>query len=182
MLSVSVRTYLLAALACGGCQTDQSKPPPPKKPYIVLKNEHLSPIADAIPGRPCRVTVEGSQYIVGGPPLVMQVGADRWTGEQAENGTTLRKNDQIVARIHANQLFNADGVPILRVTEAGDVVDKSNAAIRKLDVLGNRVHISSPVGSVDGTSNVVLAAFLSAREALPEVRALSVCQILLTES
>src|SRR5687767_5869169 len=119
-----------------GCQRESSseKPPPAKRSAIEARDATKNVVARVQPGHPCRVTVEGVELLVGGRPLIAQHGADRWTGEDGENGTTLRKNDQIVARIHANQLFDADGIPVLRVLETGDITDKGNAVVRKAAV------------------------------------------------
>ena len=183
---LSVRDLCLSVAAVG-CQTTDAPKPVPKTSAIEVLDATHSVIARVVPGRPCRATVDGVELLIGSlgggrPGLVAQIGTDRWTGEDASNGTTLRKNDQIVARIHAKQIFNAEGIPIIRVTDDGDVVDTSNAAVRTVKKVGNQLRISLPVGQIEGTDNIVLGAFLSAREASPEIRALAVCQILLTES
>jgi hypothetical protein len=159
-----------------GCQSTDAPKTAPKSAEIEATDDGLV-VARVIPGRPCRAIVAGVELLVGGRPLVAQIGADRWTGEDAENGTTLRKNDQIVARIHANQLFDANGIPILRVLDNGDIVDKANAVARKAVVAGDRITIDS--FTVTGTTDIAIAAMLTARETVPEVRALAVCHYLL---
>jgi hypothetical protein len=165
-----------------GCQgTDTSKAAPPKPAGIEVTDATHAVLARVVPGRPCRAVVDGVELLVGGPPLVAQVGTDRWMGEDAENGTTLRKNDQIVARIHAKQLFDANGIPIIRVLENGDIADKANAVVRKAVVAGNAVTIGEL--TVTGTTDVAIAAFLTltSRETVPEVRALLACHYLLEQ-
>jgi hypothetical protein len=152
---------------------------PPKPAAIEVLDATRSVVARVVPGRPCRATVDGVELLVGGRPLVAQVGADRWTGEDAQNGTTLKKNDQIVARIHAKQLFDANGIPIVRVMDNGDIADRANAVVRKAVVGTNAVTIDTL--TVTGTTDVALAAFLTltSRETVPEVRALAACHYLI---
>jgi len=167
---------LLFLLVLAGCQGGStSKAPPPKPKTVEAKDATGSVVARVVPGHPCRAAVEGADLQVGGPPLLAQVGADRWTGETAENGTTLRKNDQIVARIHAKQLFDKDGIPIIRVLENGDIADKANAVVRKAVVEADHVKIGDLTVT---TTDITLAAMLTAKEALPEVRALVACELL----
>ncbi len=166
---------LLAPLV--GCQGSGSSSPPPKPRIPIEVHDAHGVIARVMPGHPCRATVDDVELLVGGRPLVAQNGADRWTGEDAENGTTLRKNDQIVARIHANQLFDADGIPILRVADSGDIIDKASAVVRKATLASGAIQIGDL--TITGTTNLALAAMLTAREALPEVRALAACNFLL---
>ncbi|HET9482552.1 MAG TPA: hypothetical protein VFO79_01235, partial [Xanthomonadales bacterium] len=159
----------MALLPAVGCQGSSSEPAPrPAAPAIEVRDATGSIVARVKPGRPCRASVDGIELLVGGRPLVAQVGTDRWTGEDATNGTTLKKNDAPVARIHAKQLFDQNGIPLIRVLESGDIVDKANAVSRKA--------VATPAGitigdlQISGTQDVVLAAMLTAREALPEVR------------
>lgn len=161
-----------------GCQgTDTSKAQPPKPAGIEVLDATRSVVARVVPGRPCRATVDGIELLVGGRPLVAQVGTDRWTGEDAPNGTTLKKNDQIVARIHAKQLFDANGIPLVRVMDNGDIADKANAVVHKAVVGPNTVTIDTL--TVMGTTDIALAAFLTSRETVPEVRALAACHYLI---
>ena len=171
----------LALLPAIGCQGSSSQPAPQKVARAVEARDATgSVIARVQPGRPCRATVDGVELLVGGRPLVAQVGTDRWTGEDAANGTTLKKNDATVARIHAKQLFDETGVPLIRVLDNGDIVDKANAVARKAVAGSDGVTIGDL--QISGTQDVVLAAMLTAREALPEVRALAACHFLLNES
>jgi hypothetical protein len=173
-----VVTYPALALcfAASGCQGEGTSKSPPPVTAIEARDAANAVLASVVPGHPCRANVEGAELLVGGPQLIAQVGSDRWTGEDAENGTTLRKNDAIVARIHANQLFDQNGVPLIRVLDNGDIVDKANARVRTATVAGNTVHVGDI--TVSGTTSIPLAAFLTAREAQAEVRALAACRIL----
>ena len=149
--------------------------------------------ARVVPGHPCRATVDGTELLVGGRPLIAQLGATRWTGDDAANGTTLRRNDAAVARIHAQQLFDAQGVPLVRVLDNGDVVDPTGQIVRKAMVTagiqpsitfipsatGGEVVTVTGLGSSD---EVALAAMLTLPDVAPEIRALAACHYLLPET
>jgi len=165
----------LPVVGCQGADTSKAKPTAP----IEVLDATKSVIARLVPGHPCRANIEGVEMLVGGPPIVAQLGADRFTGAKAENGTTFSKNDQQVARIHAKQLFGPDGIPIIRVMDNGDIADKSNALLRKAVAGPNNVAIGDL--TITGTTDIVLAAMLSAKEVLPEVRALVACNYLLEQ-
>lgn len=133
-------------------------------------------------GHPCRASVDGVDLIVGGPPLLADVGATRWTGEDAPNGTTLRQNDAMVARIHAKQLFDAEGIPVIRVMDNGDIANGAGRIVRKAIVMPDqRITIGElTITGVSGTpDDVALAAMLTAPETSREVRALAACHYLL---
>jgi hypothetical protein len=124
------------------------------------------------------------ELLVGGRPLVAQHGAARWSGEDAPNGTTLRKDGAAVARIHARQLFDAEGLPILRVMDDGSIANRASVIVRRAVVApppaANAVLIGE--ATVTGTTDVVLAAMLAAPEAPPDVRAMVACHYLLPEA
>jgi hypothetical protein len=131
-----------------------------------------------VPGHPCRAEVDGVEMQVGGRPLVAQLGSRRWTGEDAANGTTFKLNDAPVARIHAKQLFDGEGVPLVRVSDNGDIANGGGRILRKAIVAGDKITIGEFV--VTGTTDLVLAAMLTAKtEATPELRALAACHFLL---
>ena len=163
----------------GGCRGGADPTPPPPPPAIEVRDAEGAVAARVVPGHPCRATVEGVELLVGGPPLVSQQGAVRWTGEDAPNGTTLKKDGAPVARIHARQLFDADGIPMLRVLEDGGIANRASAIVRRAAVApaGGAVAIG-PI-TVTGTTDVVLAAMLAAPEVPPDVRALVACHYLL---
>ena len=174
MLSVPA---LFACVAAVGCQSTDAPKVEHKDPAIEVVDATKSVTARVVPGRPCRATVDGIELLVGGRPLVAQIGSDRWTGEDSPAGTTLKKNDQIVARIHAKQIFDANGIPIIRVMDNGDIADKANALVRRAVVSGNAVAIGEL--TVTGTTDIAIAAMLTARETVPEVRALAACHYLI---
>ena len=170
-------------LAVIGCQSD---PPADKVPSPAIEvRRNGAAVAKVVPGRPCRATVEGSEVIVGATPFGATVGDAKWTATTETNGTTFKKNDQPVARIHANQLFDAQGIPLVRVTETGDIANGAGRLVRKATVVAGyapQVEIKSLVGAdavvVSHTEDVVLAALLSAPEADPTIRALVACHLL----
>ncbi|MBA3820075.1 MAG: hypothetical protein H0X17_14365 [Deltaproteobacteria bacterium] len=135
--------------------------------------------ARVMPGHPCRATVDDVELLVASAPLVAQVGGDRWSGESGTNGLTLKKNDAPVARLHARQLFDAQGIPLLRVLPGGEIADAASAIVRHAKASPNAVTVGD--FTVSGTSDVVLAAMLTARETSPEVRALVACHLLFAE-
>src|SRR5213078_2275323 len=102
----------LAILA--GCQ-GKSEPDPPRPPPAVIEARlGGTTVAHIIAGHPCRAEVDGDELLVGTQPLVAQVGNSRWSGDDGDGGTTLRK----------------DGASIVRIRDAED------AAIEVLDPRG----------------------------------------------
>lgn len=176
-------TRLLPVLATLSCQGD-----PPAAQVASQAIEVTSggkSIAKVVPGRPCRATVDGIEVIVGAQPFTATIGDAKWTAVTDTNGTTFKNNDQAVARIHANQLFDAQGIPLVRATDAGDISNGPGRLVRKATVIPGytpQVEIKS-LGSGDSfivthTEDVVLAALLSAPEADPTIRALVACHFL----
>ncbi|MBX3158865.1 MAG: hypothetical protein KF773_23065 [Deltaproteobacteria bacterium] len=145
-------------------------------------------LARVTPGHPCRATVDGVDVIVGGRPLIADVGATHWQGEDAANGTTFKQNGEPAARIHANQLFDQDGIPVLRVAENGDISDQTARLLRRARQTPEGVRIEGVVDPsiallVSNTDNLTLAAMLTAtREAAPVLRALAACHYLLPDA
>jgi hypothetical protein len=168
--------------ACHG-----STPTAPTAPRAVeVRDTHGAMVARVTLGHPCRATVGNMELIVGGPPLVADEGSTHWTGEDAPNGTTLRQNGEAVARIHANQLFDAQGVPLLRVT-GDDIANGAGRILRTAIVVpdpnSHRIVIGDlAVAGLPGRSDdVALAAMLTASEASSEIRALAACHYVLEE-
>jgi len=162
----------------GGCRGG-GDPAPPPPPAIEVRDAAGSVTARVVPGHPCRATVEGVELLVGGRPLVAQQGAVRWTGEDAANGTTLKKDGAPVARVHARQLFDEAGIPILRVLPDGGIINRASVRVRSAAAspTGNSVAIGAV--TVTGTADITLAAMLAAPEAPPDLRALVACHFLL---
>jgi hypothetical protein len=166
---------LTALVLLAACR-DRPEPPPPAA-AIELRGDDGGITARVVPGHPCRANVDGIELLVGGPPLVAQLGSVRWTGEDGATGTTLLKNGAPVARIYANQLFDGEGVPVVRVLETGEITSPAGAIIARAAVTPNGVTIGGT--TVSNTRSIPLAAMLSARGAAPEVRALAACHFLL---
>lgn len=145
--------------------------------------------ARVVPGHPCRATVGGIELLVGGPPLLAQQGDTRWTAETLENGTTFKSNDQPVARIHANQLFDAQGIPLIKVFDNGTIVNGPGRVIRTVRAAHepvSRVVIQNADKNAPGevvvtnTEDIVLASLLAAPEPDPVIRGLAACHLLLS--
>lgn len=168
---------LLAPTLVVACQDATPASARTDEPAAIIARARSTLVAQVTPGHPCRATVDGVELIVGTSPFVAQHGADRFTAQDASNGTTFFKNDQPVARIHARQLFDHQGIPLVRVLDSGDITDSANAIVRRAVATTNTVTVGDL--TVTGTSDVVLAAMLTAREAAPEVRALVACHLLL---
>lgn len=169
--------WLVGAQAlAGGCGGAEREPAPPR-PAIEVRGPGGAVAARVVAGHPCRATVEGVELIVGGRPLVAQHGQVRWTGEDAPNGTTFKKGDSAVARVHAKQLFDGEGLPILRVMDDGSIANRASVIVRRAVASADRVAIGDV--TVTGTADVVLAAMLAAPEVPPDLRALVACHFLL---
>lgn len=176
-----IRPALLVAAI--GCQGDLPAEKVASQAIEVSSNGKS--VAQVVPGRPCRATVEGIEVIVGGTPFGATVGDVKWTANTETNGTTFKKNGEPVARIHANQLFDAQGIPLVKVSETGQIANGPGRLVRKATVVAGyapQVEIKSLVGAdafvVTHTEDVVLAALLSAPEADPTIRALVACHLL----
>jgi hypothetical protein len=149
---------------------------------IEVRDANGAITARVVAGRPCRATVGTTELIVGGRPLVATSGATHWTGMDAPNGTTLLQNDVAVARIHAKQLFDAEGIPLLRVMENGDIANGAGRIVRKARVVpGSKITIGElTITGLTGTpDDLALAAMLTAPEVSAELRALAACHYLL---
>lgn len=183
-----IRSHLVLALLVG-CQGTSAKDRPPEAPVagIQVRAANGDVIARVVAGRPCRATIEGQDLQIGGRPLVTMVGAARWTGRDDKNGTTLERDGTAVARIFPTEilptevaLFDHQGVALVRVKVTGDRAALVGGAGQLL-----RTAIKTPTGitvgdlTVTGTDDLLLAAVLSAPEALPEVRGLAACHRLL---
>jgi hypothetical protein len=175
-----LRSYVSSILLVGGCRCGADRAPPPPPAAIEVRTAAGATTARVVPGRPCRATGGGTGLLVGGRPLVAQHGAARWAGEDAPNGTTLRKDGAVIARVYAGQLFDAEGLPILRVMEDGAIASRASVIVRRAVAVpapANAVGIGDV--TVTGTTDVVLAAMLAAPEVAPELRAMVACHLVL---
>lgn len=141
---------------------------------------HIS--ARIVPGHPCRATIEGTELLIGGEPLVAQHGEVRWSGDDRGNGITILRDAEIVARIVDDKpgelaLIDPQGIALIRAVTEGDdvkVIDKQSAVVRHLTRSGKGIEVQ-PGPTVTGTDDRLLVAALTAVEAPPEVRALAAC-------
>ena len=148
-------------------------------------------VASLRPGKPCRATIGPTEMIIGGPPLISQLGETRWTGKDGPTGTTLEREGDRVARIFpigdlaTVDVFNLDGIAMLHVqaTPAGaTVTDAASRPLRTLALKGDQIVTDHPSLVVTGTHDVLLASVLTAPELAPEVRMLAACErVLVTE-
>lgn len=181
---------LLTIAACQGGAASTSGQPAPRK-MIEVRDGKGSVLARLTEGRPCRVTIDDEELIVGGRPLVMMLGETRWSGDDIDGSTVLVRDGESVARIFPAEvkpdelsLFDREGVAMLRVTVSGDtatVRDAQQQPVRELVRTASAITSKAPSGTitVTGTTDLVLAAVLSATEVSLEVRALAACHRLL---
>lgn len=179
--------YALAALGCQGTpDASARRQPAPLPPGITVHDAKGTTIAELHPGHPCRASIGPVEMIVGGEPLVAQVGDTRWSGDTGSNGTTILRGAEAVARVfpvgdpaHV-AVIDPQGVPLLRVSlSGGDATVTSGAGqvVRRLHTkVGGEIVSDPPAASATGTSDLVLVALLSAPELAPEVRMLAACE------
>lgn len=140
-------------------------------------------VASLRPGRPCRATIGPTEMIIGGPPLISQLGSTRWTGADGANGMVLSRDDQRVARLYDGAVFDMVGAAMVRVKAEADratVSDTASRLIRTLARTGDTITVDPAAGQpklvVTGTRDLVLASMLSASELQPEIRMLAACE------
>ncbi len=183
---------LVAVSACQSKSDAGARQTAARPPAIELKDAKGQLIARVTPGHPCRAMVDDVELLVGTDPLVAQLGEVRWTGTTAANGITIKRNDEVIARVFPvdqpseTGLYTPDGVAMFRATISGDKADLISGAgavigsVKKLPTGG----ISMPGTAIGervltGTNDLLLAALLGATEAPPEVRGLAACHRLL---
>lgn len=152
-----------------------------------MRDSQGKSLAEMHSGDPCRATIGPFEMIVGGgPPLIAQLGNDRWTGETASNGLQLSRGVDRIARVFPlgdstqTAVLDNDGIAVLRVKVGGGDATVSNAGGQMLRSLHTKVGgeiVSDPVAfTATGTKDLVLVALLTAPELQPEVRMLAACQ------
>ena len=193
---------LLAAVSACQSKSDAGARVAEAPPSIELKDAKGHVIARVTPGHPCRAMVDDIEMLVGTDPLVAQLGEVRWTGTTTTNGTTIKRNDEVIARVFPidqpseTGVYTPDGVAMFRATVSGDKADLISGAgavigsVKKLPTGG--ISIETPqraavlrgpaepglaIGErvLTGTNDLLLAALLGATEAPPEVRGLAAC-------
>jgi hypothetical protein len=182
--------YVLAAIGCQG-KSEAPPPAPSGPPSVVVQDDKGSVLAELRPGHPCRATIGPFEMIIGGPPLVAQLGDARWTGDDADNGTTIEKNAQPVARVYPVgdptqvAVLDTQGVAMARIAVSGGDAIVSNAGgqqVRRLHTkVGGTITLDRPAATASGTSDIVLVALLTSAELPPEVRMLAACQRVLVK-
>lgn len=178
---------IVALAACNGGDKQAEQAPP--APIEVRDAQSL--IAELLPIRPCRAKVGNQEMIVGGPPILSQLGDVRWMGTTGSNGTTYAKDGQRVARLYpladANEasVLDTRGVALIRVMVTGQtakVTDAATVPVRNVKKEANAITVDAPVPlTVTGTDDLVLAALLTAPELIPEVRMLAACERVLVK-
>jgi hypothetical protein len=173
---------LLALIGCQG----KAEPPAPVAPVMIEVHDGTQVTASVRTGRPCRATIGPIELIVGGPPLVSQLGETKWTGSNTpEGGTFLLRNDDRVVRVYpvgdpaSAGVYDLQGVALLRVAATGDratVTDAAGRPLRTLTRTGTEIAVDAPKVLVTGTPDLVLAALISSPEIGPEVRMLAACE------
>jgi len=171
-----------------GCQDKQGKPIA-MVPTLIEVHDGPQVVASVRTGRPCRATIGPIELIVGGPPIISQSGDTKWSGETSpQAGTFYSHNDDRVARAYpigdalVAGIYDSNGVALIRVATTGPdhqratVTSGSSAQLRTLAKVGTSIVVDSPKLTVTGTSDLVLAALLSAPEIVPEVRMLASCE------
>jgi len=187
----SVRSCCICILAAIGCQT-KSEPPAPALPSaVVVRDSKGEVLVELRPGHPCRATLGPFEMMVGGPPLVAQLGDAHWVGDDEKNGTTISRNDTPVARVFpvgdpvTASVLDPQGIPMVRVQKGGGDVLVSNASGQTVRHLHTRVDgtivIDQPAATATGTKDLVLVALLTASELAPEVRMIAACQRVLVK-
>src|SRR5688572_1425048 len=177
---------LLSLLACKG-----EKAPPPKPIASIQVRDNVGVLTAELKAiRPCRGSIGPVDLIVGGPPLVSNLGATQWSGSAGSNGTTLIRDGESVARVYpvgdANNAAVLDmrGVALARIAVTGKVAVVQNAAgvpIRNLAATDAGITVDTPSLTVTGTDDLILAALLSAPELSPEVRIMAACERVLVK-
>jgi hypothetical protein len=187
---VLFRCSSVLVVALGACQGSSAGTGTPEKAATEIVARENGPsgavVARVKLGTPCRATVDGIEQIVGTAPLVSQIGTTRWSGDTATNGTTFKKTDATIARMYAASddelaLFDPEGVAFVRATRGKDgdvsISDRQSTVVRQAHLDKDTIVISGtgPKLVVTGTTDVLLAAILTAPEAIPEVRGLAAC-------
>ncbi|MDB4955466.1 MAG: hypothetical protein JWO36_3035 [Myxococcales bacterium] len=174
----------LYVLALVGCQEKPKALPAPSVTTIEVRDGAGRVLASLRVGHPCRATVDRVELFVGGPPLVSQHGDERWTGNHGPDGTLLLRDGTTVARVFPTDqpgelaVFDKSGVALVSVVATKDAASVSSGGhlIRQLARKGDAISVDPPEFTISGTTDLILAAVLSAPELVPEVRGLVACE------
>ncbi|MEO7730490.1 MAG: hypothetical protein ABIY55_05920 [Kofleriaceae bacterium] len=162
-----------------GCQGKSEPDPPRPPPPVIEARANGATIAHIVDGHPCRAEVGGEELMIGTMPLVAQVGNSRWSGDDIDDGTTLRKDGVAIVRLRdladaSVEVFDPRGVAILHVSADGTVADARGEIVRRVDATSAALKIGDSI--VTGTSDLALGVLVTAPELIPEVRALAACR------
>jgi hypothetical protein len=170
------RVLTLALIA--GCQ-GKSEPDPPRPPNPVIEARASGTIvARIVSGHPCRADIDGNELLIGTDPLVTQVGGNRWSGDDADDGTTLRKDGAAIVRVRDRQelgveVFDPHGGAILKLTANGEIANARGEVLRRAEASRGAIKVGDSM--VTGTTDVALAVLVTAPELIPEIRGLAAC-------
>lgn len=163
--------------AVSGCQ-NKTEPDPPRPPRPVIEaKSNGSTIARIVSGHPCRAEVDGNELLVGTVPLVAQVGNTRWSGDDADGMTTVRRDGTALVRLRDTgagiEVFDAQGASLLKVSIDGTVANARGEMLRRAEASHAAIKIGESI--VTGTNDLALGVLVTAPELIPEVRALAAC-------
>lgn len=166
-----------------GCQS-KSEPDLPRPPRPVIEaraNGNAS--VRIVAGHPCRADVDGDELLVGTEPLVAQVGNHRWSGDDADDGTTLRQDGVPIVRLReladaSVEVFDPHGGALMKISIDGAVANPRGEILRRAEAQASAIKIGDSI--VTGTNDLALGALVTAPELIPEVRALAACHRLFT--
>jgi hypothetical protein len=141
-------------------------------------------VARIVSGHPCRADIDGNELLIGTDPLVTQIGATRWSGDEGDDGITLRKDGAAVLRLRDRtdlgvEVFDPKGAAILKVTPAGEIANANGEVLRRAEPSRSAIKIGESI--VTGTTDVALAVLVTAPELIPEVRGLAACHRLFVQ-
>jgi hypothetical protein len=145
---------------------------------VIIARAGGTTVAHVIAGHPCRAEVEGEELLIGTQPLVAQVGASRWSGDDSQGGTMLRRDGAPIVRIRdtdeaAIEVFDPKGAAILRLSADGAIANERGEVLRRAEATHASIKIGDAV--VTGTTDVALGVLITAPELIPEVRGLAAC-------
>jgi hypothetical protein len=145
---------------------------------VLEVRSHASVVAHIIAGHPCRAEMEGEELMIGTQPLVTQVGASRWSGDEADGAIMLRKDGTAIVQLRdsdeaAIEVFDPQGGAILRLSSDGAIANGRGEVLRRAETARGAIKIDDL--TVTGTADVPLAELVTAPELIPEVRSLAAC-------
>jgi hypothetical protein len=173
-----IASLMLAGMAGAAACQGRAEPDPPRPPAPVIEARSAGAIvARIVSSHPCRADIEGNELLIGTLPLVAQVGNVRWSGDEADGGTMLRRDGAPVVRVRDREsgieVFDARGAALLKVTSDGAISNALGETLRRAEPSRTAIRIGEAV--VTGTSDVALGVLITAPELIPEIRGLAAC-------